>query len=152
MSEPTRGRRDPFSDDWRWGLPRDEPRHPTGPVKRLLFLAILSATALAIALVVFLLTNDEGEGGANGQNTTPAEGSEGPHEPTRAAQDTPSTTPPTIQLFAWSPRDNRWIEGELPAGSGYREGLSAKELDRTSRMTWRSSINALAMASRRSTF
>jgi hypothetical protein len=126
-----RGRRDSVSDGWSWEpvAERDGPRLQLAwwPV-----LAVILAVSLLGGLAAgVLVSNNDGDNASGVDDTAtpslPTVVTASP-QPTLTLSPTPILTPaqttsaPAVHLFAWSRADKRWVETELPAGAGYREG------------------------------
>ena len=131
----TRGRRDSYNDTWSWEPVAGDDGPRVRPPWRLVLPLILVVSLLAgIAGGVLVSDHDDDnaswvdDSGTPSLPATPTAATASPQQPTLTLPPTPVRTPtqatlaPQVHLFAWSRADKRWVESELPAGSGYREG------------------------------
>jgi hypothetical protein len=119
-------RRDSESDQWNW-TPGGRQERPPKRSPWLLVLAVFAGVVLfGVGLIVFLISDDGGEGNGAAFNPTPSDkpgatvaGASQSPQPSATAPAAPSIT----QLFVWSRQQSRWLD-RLDDPDGYREGES----------------------------
>ena len=133
MSDRIKGQRDSHGDNWSWGPPggggrtpgsQRPPRVPWRP-----FLLVVAAVVLiGTGVGLLALANDDGGDSSVDRSATPTPD----RRPSGTVEDSASpevsgspiqtSGAVTVHLFAWSRQGNEWVDTELPAGTGYREG------------------------------
>jgi hypothetical protein len=121
-----RGRRDSQSDQWNW-TPGGRQQRPPKRSPWLPVLAVFAGVVLfGVGLIVFLISDDGGEGNGAAFNPTPSDtpgatvaGASQSPEPSATAPAAPSI----VQLFVWSRQQSRWLD-RLDDTGGYQEGES----------------------------